>query len=1175
MDILGISETHLTGSDVLNVDGYVWYGRNRSVTHKKAKKGSGGVGMFVKQDLLHEYTVKCTSPKAEGILWIDFYPKLPLDNDPGFAICTVYCPPVNSPHCKEQEFYEDLYELLCVKHLDRPFVLGGDLNARMGPLQDFIEGVDEVPFRHCVDEVINSMGELLNDFLIRSNCVVLNGRIHGQNSGYTRIGSTGLSTVDYIIVPDDQLSCCDNLDIIKPSEMCTMLGCEPPPSMSDHCLLRLTWKNDCVKLVKRQEPDILRTIKKYKYDKIPEGFCCNTEIHQELIDCIKRIEQSGNSQTVLEQEYVTLLDTVKNEMDKCLPKLTIKLTASGKKSGNRTSKPWWSDILTEKWNRYKKAEQLWTTCKNNRKDYLKAEYIMQRKEFDRIYQQCRRNYQRQQRMQVIQDLKTNPNLFWKKINHIGIGTDRKKQISTSVRLADGTITNDKESVAEKWSQDFENILNADPDTAYDDTFLETAELYNSNVKVNGTDGSPVLNEDITIQEVSDAIARAKFKKSVGTDSIPAEIWKATGLLEAITRLFQHCFTHGLVPEGWKSNIINPISKGASTDPLNPETHRGLHLINAICKIYCDVINCRVTTWYEDNQKLSESQAGFRKGRSCMDQLFIITNLAKAAIDSGKKLYTCYIDLKKAFDNVNHSLLWYRLHQLGITGRMMGAIKSLYSGFRCSVRVNGLLGRWFEAVKGVKQGCLASPSLFNLFIDSFIAELNKVKAGVQYDNERISCLMYADDMVLLAEDESGLQQLLDVFHQWSLKWRLSVNAAKSGVMVFRRSRQKSTDVTFSCGNDVIPHVESYRYLGLTLNSHLNWESTVNVLSQSANRALGVVISKTKLLGLNYDGFTTLYNSYVRPIMEYGAELWGGKQYQSMTNIYTKACRFFMKVPKHTPIMAIHGDMGWIHPYARQQGVVARLWYRLCQMDQNRLQFKIFKSSLNHVNSWANAAKAMFINIGLNNYCDPQNVVNIHRKLVISNVCNAYMKKYVNDWYSSINTDTGRNGTSRNKLRTYRTFKETFEPENYLTMNIGCRDRRSLALFRCGIAPIYIETARYSRNNGIIPADQRFCRHCGPPKIEDEIHILCECPKFENERNHVFSTAALFYPDFNTTTSANKLTVIMKCPDLTRELARMCTTILTAHADSFYDMTGNMVLVNLNVNNVTNRSVVDPS
>ena len=144
LDIIGLAETHLHNKQNLDLPGYTWYGQNRE-KHVKAKKGSGGIGFFVKNYLTNNYTVEALDSEHEGILWLKFNAP---QNEKSFNCCVCYVPPSDSTRSLDlTEFYDTL---MCQVHVyckDKDFFIWGDFNGRLGELEDFIPGVDSIPER--------------------------------------------------------------------------------------------------------------------------------------------------------------------------------------------------------------------------------------------------------------------------------------------------------------------------------------------------------------------------------------------------------------------------------------------------------------------------------------------------------------------------------------------------------------------------------------------------------------------------------------------------------------------------------------------------------------------------------------------------------------------------------------------------------------------------------------------------------------------------------------------------------------------------------------------------------------------------------------------------------------------------------------------------------------------
>ena len=173
--------------------------------------------------------------------------------------------------------------------------------------------------------------------------------------------------------------------------------------------------------------------------------------------------------------------------------------------------------------------------------------------------------------------------------------------------------------------------------------------------------------------------------------------------------------------------------------------------------------------------LAKEQNGFRKACSCEDHIFTLNSI----IRKNKQTFATFIDLKKAFDFVDRNLLLYKQLLIHVDGKVYNTIKNMYSNISACVRINGKLTNWFDCKSGVRQGCNLSPTLFSIFhkINDLVAEINILNAGVNFEKEQISMLLYADDIVFISSSEAEMQHMLDTLHQWCKKWRVLINSTK--------------------------------------------------------------------------------------------------------------------------------------------------------------------------------------------------------------------------------------------------------------------------------------------------------------------------------------------------------------------------------------------------------------
>ena len=153
-----------------------------------------------------------------------------------------------------------------------------------------------------------------------------------------------------------------------------------------------------------------------------------------------------------------------------------------------------------------------------------------------------------------------------------------------------------------------------------------------------------------------------------------------------------------------------------------------------------------------NRELPDVQAGFRKGRGTRDQIANIQWIMEKAKEFQKSIYFCFIDYAKAFDCVDHNKLWKILQEMGIPDHLTCPLRNIYAGQEATVRTGHGTTDWFQIGKGVYQGCILSPCLFNLYAEYIMrnAGLEETQAGIKIAGRSINNLRYADDTTLIAE-----------------------------------------------------------------------------------------------------------------------------------------------------------------------------------------------------------------------------------------------------------------------------------------------------------------------------------------------------------------------------------------------------------------------------------------
>jgi hypothetical protein len=293
-------------------------------------------------------------------------------------------------------------------------------------------------------------------------------------------------------------------------------------------------------------------------------------------------------------------------------------------------------------------------------------------------------------------------------------------------------------------------------------------------------------------EVERCIHLLKNGKACGVDGVVGEVLKHGGewMVESVWMLCERVFMEGGLPGDWMKVIKVPVVKKGTGEGF--DEYRGVSVLSVVGKVFGKVIETRVRLFCEGKGLLVDNQFGFRENRACRDALFVLSEVVKGR---GKnRVFAGFLDIAKAYPSVWRKGLWHKLLEMGINGRMLRVLKSLYARCEVGVRVGGKVEEWYEEFVGVREGCVLSPILFALYINGLAEELNAEGCGVMIGGKRMSCLMFADDIVLLADSKEALQTSLDVAWKYSRKWRFEYNFGKdkSEVMVFGGKRSRGVN-----------------------------------------------------------------------------------------------------------------------------------------------------------------------------------------------------------------------------------------------------------------------------------------------------------------------------------------------------------------------------------------------
>ena len=360
---------------------------------------------------------------------------------------------------------------------------------------------------------------------------------------------------------------------------------------------------------------------------------------------------------------------------------------------------------------------------------------------------------------------------------------------------DGALLTSTRDVVDRWKEYFEDLLNP----------TDTPSGKEAGPGDSGV-GSPISGA-----EVAEVVRKLLGGRAPGVDEVRPEFLKALDVvgLSWLTRLCSIAWTSGAVPLDWQTGVVVPLFKKG--DRRVCSNYRGITLLSLPGKVYSGVLERRVRRIVEP--RIQEEQCGFRPGRGTVDQLYTLCRILEGAWEFAQPVHMCFVDLEKAFDRVPRGVLWGVLREYGVSDPLIRAVRSLYDRCQSLVRIAGNKSDLFPVRVGLRQGCPLSPILFIIFMDRISRHSQGVE-GVRFGDLRIRSLLFADDVVLLASSDRDLQLSLDQFAAECEAAGMRISTSKSESMVLNRKR---VECTLRVGDEILPQVEEFKYLGVLFTS----------------------------------------------------------------------------------------------------------------------------------------------------------------------------------------------------------------------------------------------------------------------------------------------------------------------------------------------------------------------
>jgi len=756
LDVLGLSETWLKKGEEIAIPGFRWI----CVAGEKVSGKGGGIGFLVKDAIWESVgeVVEVSSRVLSMFLRIE---------KRNCWMIQVYAPINDAGQDEREKFWALLRDEVKLRKRSGQVIVIGDMNGGVGADPEDWDIVGQYG-----EEVINQNGESCLELCRGSGMVVMNGwfphkRVHKMTYCQRMEGCNDREAIlDYFCVAKEMKTAVVDVKVKRGVE----IG-------SYHHLV----------LMKMDKAKFGHTPKRWRRNK---WRWCLEKLKDE--EC-RKAYQEKLKEKLADRECETV-----NEQWETLKKSILEAAEEGigkKRSGGR-GKKWWNEDIAKLVQLKKVAYRKWL---GSRKPEDRKEFRDMCTKVKAAVKEGKGRAWEEFGEALQNDFYGNSRMFWKKV------TGGRRQERVMLKNEKGDILEDGTEVAE-WCKEYFQKL-------YNEGHEGEVEIIDEEREV--SEGEDRSTEDELEyapckEEIRKSIERLKNGKAAGCSGIVGEMLKAGKevLEEKLHSLFKRVWEDEVVPNDWECGIVIPLYKKG--DKMDLDNYRGITLMDVTGKVFSGILRRRLERWYEG--KIAEEQGGFRKGRGCVDQAYTLAQVMLKRLEMQKLTYLCFVDLKKAYDSVWREGLFRKLKQDGVTNKLVRLVRMWYRNVRARVRVNDEESEWFSTRVGVRQGDTLSPLLFNIFINGIVERVKEGDGGVRVGEVDVPILLFADDMVLMAEGELELEQLVGKVKEYCETWHLEVNVSKTKVMVVSKDGSHVARVRYGHKDMKYQYVHKCHYLG---------------------------------------------------------------------------------------------------------------------------------------------------------------------------------------------------------------------------------------------------------------------------------------------------------------------------------------------------------------------------
>ncbi|CAK9816254.1 Retrovirus-related Pol polyprotein from type-2 retrotransposable element R2DM [Anthophora plagiata] len=360
---------------------------------------------------------------------------------------------------------------------------------------------------------------------------------------------------------------------------------------------------------------------------------------------------------------------------------------------------------------------------------------------------------------------------------------------------------------------------------------------------------------VAVNEIISKVKKIKNKTAAGLDGVTKSHLHKRGALFTFSKLCNLLLMSQIYPEKWKLNRTTLIPKpGKSVDEIN--NWRPITIGSLLGRIFSAMIDKRLRGVIHQNPR----QKGFTSEDGCKSNITILNSAIEEMKIKGGGVVTV-IDISKAFDTIPHDALSDALESKGVPLAVSKYIKEMYNGCRTVIQCKNSEKVEMGLLRGVKQGDPLSPLLFNLVLDPVIEKLDETTKGIQLGENRVSILAFADDLVLIANNEKEAQKQSNIINEYLKKLKMKINIGKclSFQIIGKNKTWHMIDPKIKMGREAVPYADPEKviqYLGITMNP---WRG----MKQTSSKEIVEATKMIKKMGLKPHQKINLIRTYLLP------------------------------------------------------------------------------------------------------------------------------------------------------------------------------------------------------------------------------------------------------------------------------------------------------------------------